>query len=90
MREEPIIDIGLQLLYDNNTPMGVVPEHHVEWWGDLPSTTLGAYVGSNSIGTSDAVVGVHWWYDIGSQVRFRVSYRVDRQGCRLVPAIPVT
>jgi hypothetical protein len=26
MREEPIIDIGLQLLYDNNTPIGVVPE----------------------------------------------------------------
>ena len=51
--------------------------------GDLPGTTFGARIEKGVVGTSDASVAVHWWYDVGTAVRYRVIYYLERPGGRI-------
>jgi hypothetical protein len=51
--------------------------------GSVPFTTFGVRLENSRPGTSDATVQVHWWYDMGSAVRYRPVYTVDRVGCTI-------
>jgi hypothetical protein len=43
-------------------------------------SAFGARLVNSRPGTSDAFVQVHWWYDMGSAIRYRPVYTVDHAG----------
>ena len=43
----------------------------------------GAEITNQNIGSADATVGVHWWYDFGRACRYQVRYLISGTGCSL-------
>jgi len=43
----------------------------------------GAEITSQNIGSSDATVGVHWWYDLGWACRYQLRYLISGTSCSL-------
>ena len=51
--------------------------------GSLPVIHYGASISRSDEGSSDPIVEVHWFYDIGTATRYNVIYQVDRPGCAI-------
>jgi hypothetical protein len=49
--------------------------------GSAGFPSWGASMTSNMIGTPDMTVVVHWWFDVGVAVRYRVHYLVQGNNC---------
>jgi Thermolysin metallopeptidase, alpha-helical domain/Fungalysin/Thermolysin Propeptide Motif len=43
----------------------------------------GARITSHNSGTNDPLVNVHWWFDAGSAVRYKIVYSITGVGCDL-------
>jgi thermolysin len=53
--------------------------------GQAPATYggTGAEITSQNIGSADATVGVHWWYNFGWACRYQLRYLISGTGCSL-------
>jgi Zn-dependent metalloprotease len=74
-----ITDVILELL-DRNYQL---QSSHRMGQADAQYGGTGARITSQNLGTTDATVGVHWWFDMGSACRYQLRYLVSGIGCAL-------
>jgi hypothetical protein len=80
-----IKDIEVQLVDQHGNIIGRGWHgNYAESYGPFPGSTFGARIQYSKIGTNDPAVAVHWWYDAGTAVRYRVVYYTDKPGCSIV------
>lgn len=50
---------------------------------DATFGSTGARITSQSLNSNNLDVGVHWWFDVGSAVRYRIRYIITGTGCSI-------
>jgi Zn-dependent metalloprotease len=74
-----ITDVILELL-DRNYQ---VQSSHRMGQTDATYGGTGARITSQNLGTANAAVGVHWWYDLGWACRYQLRYLISGTNCSL-------
>jgi hypothetical protein len=77
MIEVELLDRNGQII--GRTQPGQAPA--VYQYGAFGMYSFGVEVVTAMLGSSDPAIDVHWWFDVGSAVRYRVHYYCTGDSC---------